>query len=477
MKKFLAFFVVLTFGCIVLFASGGKDSVDGTSESKSLTIAHVQGEDIWDALQEFTDYYHELSGNTVEWVYVPYGEMDNWAKTQFVGGTMTDLMWFSNQDANTFYKNDWIAPITDQLNATSPYTSKVWKDSFLEGILEGGKDDTGKENLGIPVTAVKVMLYYNKDIFSEVGLPDRAPVTYSEMLAAAKKIAEYNEKNGTEYIPYSLQNSIWWNMDFLYQSAMQDLWWDVIDELDIITPNGVLEKSEQALGIKSGIIDITSQRMIDYYAFLKEFSQYFNKGYNVASWEFEGLFNTGKAAMALNGSWFYRQHLSNGYSVNYGSGVIPYIDSGVTSFSMNRAKAETVESSGAEVIISQNAVKNGNFDAAVDFLQFWTDPDTGAKDWTDKQMLTPTVKGVQVPSIMDPVINSLGSDKPTIWNLRNFTDEADGESLVLYQNFMEDDTSPEEFAKQVDALVQSACDEVIAASPEWEIDKYLNQLK
>ena len=477
MKKIFMIAVLVVLGSALLFAAGKGETNGSDAKGRTLTIAHSQGEDTWEALEQFGDYYKEVSGNTIEWVYVPFGEMENWTKTQFVGGTITDMVWAALQDADTYYNNNWIVPITEQLNGNSAYTNSVWKDTFLDGVLEGGKDSTGKKNLGIPVTAVKAMFFYNRDIFKEVGLPDKAPSSLSDMLETAKKISEYNEKNGTEYVPFSLQNSIWWNMYWLMSSSMQDLWSDVIADLDIITPNGVLEKSEQALGIKAGLIDMTDERMVDYYSYLKELSQYFNKGFNVASWEYEGLFNSGKSAMALNGSWFYRQQLVSGTDLNYGSGIIPYVDKSITNNTLNRPRKEAVDSSGAEVVVTKNAEKNGNFDAAVDFLQFWTDPATGAKDWVAKMMLIPTVKGVEAPPVMAPVIESLGDEYLTVWNLYDFTADEENESLVMLQTFLEDNTSPKDFAAKMSALVDKSVDDAIEANSGWNLDSYMDQLK
>ena len=53
-------------------------------------------------------------------------------------------------------------------------------------------DDQQAQIYGIPHIGIARVMYYNKDIFSEVGLPDRAPDTWDEVFSFGKKAAKYD---------------------------------------------------------------------------------------------------------------------------------------------------------------------------------------------------------------------------------------------------------------------------------------------
>lgn len=66
---------------------------------------------------------------------------------------------------------------------------KAWLASFYPGLMANGVID-GK-TWGIPFQRSTIVMYYNKDAFREVGLnPDAPPVTWAEMVDAAKKLTK-----------------------------------------------------------------------------------------------------------------------------------------------------------------------------------------------------------------------------------------------------------------------------------------------
>jgi len=59
-----------------------------------------------------------------------------------------------------------------------------------------GPDDSKTQFYGVPHIGISRVLYYNKAIFRESGLPERAPKTWDELFTFAKKSARY-DSNGT----------------------------------------------------------------------------------------------------------------------------------------------------------------------------------------------------------------------------------------------------------------------------------------
>jgi raffinose/stachyose/melibiose transport system substrate-binding protein len=359
----------------------------------------------------------------------------------------------------------------------SAYTEGPWKDSFIGNILDGTIDSNGTGALlGMPTGVVTVNLFYNTELLAASGIEPNSLLSWSGVLDAAKTIASKN--NGV--IPMSIQNSINWNLSWMEHFMMEQLWFDVVPTLDIIDANGKLETPELALGIKSGVIKLDDQRMIDYYTFLKEMSKYFNEGFNTASWEYEALFNEGKAAMNLNGSWFPNQYKQNKLTVEYGTMPIPYVDSKISAKAENRLRKYSIGLGGPDMIVTKKAFDEGRGDAAVDFLQFFSDPQTGAKMVAEQFMWIPVVKDVQVPDELKGITEYIGDDMQMVgWgSLIGMNAEAQDKYLVLRANFLDDASiTPQEMAAEVKKLYDAAADQAIEDNPDWKIETYLDKVK
>jgi len=449
---------------------------------QTISLAHSQGEWLWPVIEEVVAKYHDLSGNTVELLTVPSETMFEWTKAQFAGNTAPDILWGGFEDMAAMAKgitNKWIVDLKPYFEAENPYTGQIWKDSFINGVLDGCIDpNLGNAYLGVPLSANAVNLYYNKDIFKELGIPDKAPESWSEVLEICKKIKD----SGKDIIPFSAQNSINWNLDWQRRWMMNDLWDDVVEQLDIIQPDGILQISEQALGVKTGVIDPADPRMIDYFKFMKEFCKCLNEGFNTASWEYEALFNEGKSAMTLNGSWYANQIKTTPGMVapNYGVGPVPYVDKKISSYSVGVARKLNLGQVNPTFFVTQKCLDEGRIDAAIDFLQYLTDPNSGAKFITEQTMWIPVVKGVEVPEELKGIVEGIGDEQMKIpmWSIHAFTTEADQKALVMFQQFYTDDMSAEQFAKEVfKPHVMKYLEIAIQEHPEWRISEFESKVK
>ncbi|NOU87604.1 extracellular solute-binding protein [Paenibacillus sp. LMG 31460] len=114
-----------------------------------------------------------------------------------------------------YVKNKWVLPIeglVDQklISTLKPFTS--------------GKSPDGKL-YSLPTTAITSRLIYNKDLFRSAGLdPEKPPVTFSEMKAAAQKITEAGK--GVSYgigIPLKYVGYVDWGIDPLIAAGNGDL--------------------------------------------------------------------------------------------------------------------------------------------------------------------------------------------------------------------------------------------------------------
>lgn len=95
---------------------------------------------------------------------------------------MSDISW------NRFYLNDTLEPLTGY------FDDSFGTDSFHEQFL---KEGTVKNDIWwVPFGRSTPLFYFNRQIFQAVGLPDRAPKTFSEYREWGKELTGYSN-NGT----------------------------------------------------------------------------------------------------------------------------------------------------------------------------------------------------------------------------------------------------------------------------------------
>lgn len=442
-----------------------------------ITFSHCQGEWEWPILKQLGKNYTAKTGNTVKFLNIPADGYDKWLQAQMMAGTEPDIIWGVSK-AEDFYKSGKILDLTSYLNGVSPYTKKAWKDSFLDGVLPGVLDKTtGKASLGIPLALVTVNLFYNKDVFKSLNIPDKAPQTWGEVLNIAKKV----QASGKDIVPFSVMNSMSWNLGWIPSQFFEDLYANsgIFNKLNIITPNKRLDDPELVLGIKTGVIDPGDQRFIDYFTFMKNLSKYFNKGFNSMSWEYEKLFNDGKAAMELDGSWFPNQAMIGKLPVNYGVGPVPYVDNSVSKLSRNKQIKYSIGLGNPDLLVTAKAKKAGRADTAIDFIRYLTDPQTGAKYFVSKTMFLPVVKNVQVPDQMKGIVASIGTEesKLKMEDIFKLTPEEDKKYQDMYKVYLEDTTTPQEFTKKFKTLVLESADQYIEENPQANVEKFISKVK
>lgn len=451
-----------TNGAVESSSEGGKEAA---SNPQTLTVSYNQGEFSWPVYEQLAAAFKERTGHTVKFNYVPAQEYDNWVQTQFIGGTEPDVIMGGGEldQKKEFYRNGWIVDLEPYLDEESPFTGKPWRASFQDGVLDSVLDKTDSADpklYGAPDQLVTVNLYYNKAIFEEIGVSE-PPANVTELLETAKKAQEAG------YIGFSIQNSIDWNLGWYASDLWDALWRSSLDELDL-NSSGEIETSEWAAAVKAGKLTAQSPQLQEYARLMKDLSAYFNTGFNTASWEFEGLFNEGKSAMTLNGSWYPNQHLQGSFAVDYGVAPVPYLDNGYSELGYDKAHHYLIGSSPA-LSVTRSAEKNGKLDAAVDFIRFWTAPDGGAKILAEGLYQIPVVKDVQVPDVLQPIVAGFGSERRLTFTANNFTAEQKDTWFKGQQAFLDGKLTADEWLQGFAKDMEKYADQAIAANPEWKL--------
>lgn len=443
----------------------GQD--EAGEEPQTLTMVYSQGEFSWPAYEKMAQAFKDKTGHTVKLQYVPAGEYEKYLDAQFIAGTEADIIMGGPVDKSAWFKNGWIVNLLPHMQEVSRFTNAPWEQSFIDGVLDSATDKLPPAKLyGIPIQLTTVNLYYNKDIFNEIGVTE-PPKTISELIAVTQKAKDAG------YIGFSLQNSMDWNLGWLATDLWGYLWKPKLEQLDVIVQDGDVNTSEWALAVKKGMITEDSLEVKEYARVIKDLAPYFNEGFNTASWEFESLFNEGKSAMALNGSWYPNQHLQGGFAVNYGIAPIPYLDQAYSPLGQNE-RFNYMVGGEAYVAITAKAEKDGKLQAALDWLRFWTDPSGGAKIMADELFLIPVVEGVEAPEQVQPIIDTFGSQKQVAFTAFRFEPEQADMMFKAQQQYLDGKLTAEQFTSGIIKTLEKYADAAIKLNPEWKVEEHLN---
>ncbi|WP_158865913.1 extracellular solute-binding protein [Leifsonia sp. AG29] len=250
--------------------------------------------------------------------------------------------------------------------------------AFTPDSLAASKVD-GKQ-YGVPFAQQTVQVFYNKDIFSKVGV--KPPATPREVEPMLKKLA------AAGYTPISVTGKDSWQLV------------NVFDALDGPTYGG----RKWVEGARAGKAHASDPAFVSALDQFKALSKYFPQnvtGVNYA--DSQALFSSGKAALFPGGSW----ELAGFESAN------PSLKIGV--FSMPTADGKTPTWGYEDGSIGLSA-KSAHSAAAIKLMNWMTTAEFG-EAFTNELKQVSSVKGVKVS---DPVLNQMITDYqaapvPMIW--------------------------------------------------------------
>lgn len=175
--------------CLLLSAV----SFASADENPTITLA-VQSHSSLTALAQYFDEFTAETGINVVMDQSPQDQLSQKILLDLSSGTGAyDIIGIHELWVASYAASGWLTPLDDyiaQAQAADPegfdYDDFISTDAFkYDGV-----------QYGLPLYNEVIMTFYNKDIFKEAGLPDRAPATWSEMEEFAKTIKEKTGKAG-----------------------------------------------------------------------------------------------------------------------------------------------------------------------------------------------------------------------------------------------------------------------------------------
>jgi multiple sugar transport system substrate-binding protein len=111
--------------------------------------------------------------------------------TSFAGGTPPDLFLLNYRYYGQFASKGVLEPIEDRVEGSDIFQ----EDDFYEQALEAFRFDG--ELTCLPQNISSLVVYYNKDLFAEAGVPEpKAGWTWADMVATAKKLTKDSDGDG-----------------------------------------------------------------------------------------------------------------------------------------------------------------------------------------------------------------------------------------------------------------------------------------
>lgn len=264
--------------------SSGDDGGSGSSEGGELSIS------IWDTNQEpgineiLADFTEE-TGIKTKLTVVKWDEYWTMLEAGAQGGSLPDVFWMHSNESERYMSNDMLLDLTDKIAESdlidpANYPEDIW-----------GLYTHEDKYYAVPKDVDTIALWYNKTMFDEAELEyPTADWTWDDMFEAAKKLtkddgSQYglalrNDNNQAGYY-----NMIYDNGGYVINDDRTESGWDDPKTIE------AMEMVEEY--IKSGVMP-SMETMSE-------------NGEDV-------LFQSGKVAMVLQGSWMLAAYRDNEYT-------------------------------------------------------------------------------------------------------------------------------------------------------------------
>lgn len=266
-----------------LCACGGRSTENNTKgESNKLTVA------IWDSGQKdgldqiIADYTKE-TGVKVEVQVVNWDQYWTLLEAGATGGELPDVFWMHSNEAQKYMENDMLLDLTDRIAASQ----KLEMDKFPQDLKDLYTLD-GK-TYAVPKDMDTIALWYNKTMFDEAGIKyPNADWTWDDYYDAAVKLTK---KDGSQY------------GTAMAPSNNQEGWENIVYSM-----GGKVISDDKK---KSGFDDPNTIKAMEYVDKLIKNAMPPAATMSETGWDV--LFQSGKVAMGIFGSWMIVPMKQNDY--------------------------------------------------------------------------------------------------------------------------------------------------------------------
>lgn len=271
MKKIVLVLVVVMIATMLpLFGGGGKDS--GGEDEITLTMGSWRTDDVVQITALLEEYKKIKPNVTIEFQPTNPPDYNATLRLQLESDTGPDLMYARSYAAGAQLLEDgYFADVSN-----IPGLQK----NFTEGNLSPWTTADGT-SFAVPFNAIVQVVYYNEDIFSEVGVD--IPTTWDEFFAVCDTLQDAG------IIPVANGLGDEWDINECFMMA--------------IIP-GFIGGAEGRAEYEAGTVPLNDKKMVAAFQTMADVAQYLPSGYEALTYNDSiAMFAIGQAAMYFDGSW------------------------------------------------------------------------------------------------------------------------------------------------------------------------------
>ncbi|MBS4200586.1 sugar ABC transporter substrate-binding protein [Bacillus sp. FJAT-49732] len=288
LKKFKGLSILLFIALLIIPLTGCKSEKSGSNSNGEKVEVSFMG---WGNEQErklyaemFKKFEEKHPNIKVNYIYVPQ-DYDTKLKTMIKGNTVPDVFYVGENLVTEYVKTGKLAELDQYIEMYPELVA-----NFVPGLLEYGKVD-GKQ-YSIPKDWEPYIMYINKDLFNEAGVPiPTGDWDMEEYIDIANKLTKKEDGKTTQY------------------GAALDTWWG---------PWSVFTQNEGGVWFKDGKSNFNTPEVIKGLTRMYDLFQTFKAAPSPATLKQSGMgqsqmFETGKVAMYPTGQWMvptYREALN-----------------------------------------------------------------------------------------------------------------------------------------------------------------------
>jgi len=313
-----------------------------------------------------------------------------WVTTQLIGGTAPDIFMtrrvWDQEDLN----KGQLVDLTPYFAEVSPYLNDQSLEQTISPSVLAQLIGAKKQYASVPTFVDVVRVLYNKDLFDKAGIT-QLPQTWNEFMDAQAKL------QASGVTPFAFPNSKPGDFNYSWTSRIltEELIASTYPELDV-SGNGFIEINEYVRGVDQGIIDIEKSPYRDMFGFIKDWSQYWPKGYNGLDLDSSNnLFLRGEAAMVMRTSAQSKALFeSSARQFEMASFPLPYL----TADNHASAIGKLMEIGGVPAgnLAIPASIPEEKLATAVDFLKFTVSPEIQGL-LADKLYRAPATTNAELP--------------------------------------------------------------------------------
>ncbi len=338
---------------------------------------------------------------------VPFGaagsNFEVWFNTRLQAGEAPNICWRLFYDRNREGSKVWV-PLNDYLSQPNPYVpegqpgSEKWIDLFPDFVMAQTRAGDGNW-YQISMDWVETALFYNKEIFDQVGVDPKNWKDWTAFLADSEKLrAAGYEPLGIYMVPE--WSTYEWMDDVLISATWADQapGWYLPQYSSESLPWRQVTTEELAKAIKEGKFSTADPRFDLFLRLMKETAdKTFLKGFAglKSDTEVARLFVEGKVAMAWLGTW--NAPVLEEAKFEYGTTYLPPVSKAESPYETHDTSYRVGgPSSAGEYGITQETAKTpGLVDVAVDWLMYWSAPQNFQRVYDQYPVFVPMVKGMR----------------------------------------------------------------------------------